>query len=334
MSILHELEIHLRKLTTQQCLIIDDSLFTDIAALSKYIDEKTNVAEYDIIIFDYATSYRRIHDEIQLSEQISQLTLPLPWLIVTSNFNFYQNSLEHIVYYPIFVIDVIDHNRNFVVEIQNYRLHTLGYLTFNYYYDRLLTLVKLFQQPWFDNCLINFPRLCEMSEHQIHNLESSKRSFAISERASLDGLISNAPYIADQSDPQILVYDLANKGFTECYINLSTESDYSSPQALITEKSIKPMLTGQISAVMGNTDINSHLINLGFEVFDHYINTSASTVGIRQRLEQVLSEITNLVPDLPTIWNDTLPQRRHNYELARSLDLKYTLQQELREKLN
>lgn len=140
-----------------------------------------------------------------------------------------------------------------------------------------------------------------------------------------------APLVADATDTQHEIVNLENRAFYDSYINVFTESDYPAPFA--TEKCVKPFLSGQFFAVVGCPDMYAHLKDLGFDLFDDYIPMPTHD-NLRPVLDELITSIKNLLPNIHEAWNSTYERRLHNYELSRSSKLRNTLTDSLRIKLN
>ena len=287
--------------------------------------------EYDIIIIDYATNYMRRELEEKLCEQLAQHTLPKPWIIITSDFKYFNQQHDHIVYYPIYLIDGLDKGGNTEIEINDLRTHSICFLTYHYHWHRVLILLALYQQMRFESCLINLPELSTLTDSQSHSLKNSLIYLNPEEKQLVDEMFGLAPLVADDTDIQVELVDIENKSFQNSYINIFTESDY--PKPFVTEKSVKPFLSGQFFAVFGHPAAYLHLKELGFDLFEDYLPMPQHK-NFRQNLQELMNTINGLIPNIVSVWNDTYQRRLHNYTLARSSQLRDKLCQRLLEKVN
>jgi hypothetical protein len=144
-------------------------------------------------------------------------------------------------------------------------------------------------------------------------------------------MFESAPIVADANDSQIEIVSLENRAFSDSYINIFTESDY--PRPFVTEKSVKPFLSGQFFAVFNEPSAYLHLKELGFDLFEDYL-PMPQHVDFRQNVKELMGLIANLIPNLGQIWDATYPRRLHNYQLSRSAELRDRLCYELRTRLN
>ena len=124
-----------------------------------------------------------------------------------------------------------------------------------------------------------------------------------------------APLVADRTDLKEEIVNIKNIAFSDAYINLLTESDY--PNVFVTEKSIKPFLAGQFSAVIAHPKVYKHLEDLGFDLLSDYINLNMDTLDIRENIVNIMSQITSIKDNIEDLWNSSYSRRMHNYNLVR-----------------
>jgi hypothetical protein len=262
---------------------------------------------------------------------LSQCTLPKPWFIVTSDFKYYNQQHSHIIYYPIYLIDGLDHGSNTEIEIKNQRSHNICFLTYHYHLHRILTMLELYTQTNFESCLINLPELNRLNNSQQQSLNNSFSYLTADEQQLVGEMFKLAPLVADPADLQENIVNLNNRAFNDSYINIFTESNY--PKPFVTEKSVKPFLSGQFFAVLNHPTAYLHLKELGFDLFEDYLPMPQDE-DIRQNIRELMNMINRLIPNIDSIWNDTYERRLHNYNLARSSKLRNNLCKQLQTQLN
>jgi hypothetical protein len=294
-----------------------------------YINSCPN--EYDFILIDYATNYTRSDIEETIFEQLSHSVLPKPWVIITSNFKYFNQTHSHIVYYPIYLIDGLDKGGNTEIEIKNQRSHNICYLTYHYHWHRILLLLALYADMNFESCLVNLSKLDTLTDSQAQSLQHSFVYLTKDEKSMVGSMFESAPIVADANDSQIEIVSLENRAFSDSYVNLFSESDY--PRPFVTEKSVKPFLSGQFFAVFNEPGAYLHLKELGFDLFEDYL-PMPQHLDFRQNVKELMRTIGNLIPNLGKIWDATYQRRLHNYRLSRSAALRDRLCYELRTRLN
>jgi hypothetical protein len=302
-----------------------DRIIIDLTCIDDCLDE------HDIIIIDCATNYIRTGNEEHIYNQLSQHTLPKPWIIITSDFKYYNQQHSHIIYYPVYLIDGLDKGGNTEIEIKNQRSYNTCFLTYHYHLHRILVMLALYTQNNFESCLINLPKLSTLSESQQQSLNNSLAYLTADEQQLVSDMFKMAPIVADIADLQGEIVDVNNKAFYDSYINIFTESDYPNP--FVTEKSVKPFLSGQFFAVFNNLDAYLHLKDLGFDLFEDYLPMPRHN-NFRQNVKELIETISNLIPQIDAVWDSTYERRLHNYQLSRSAELRDRLCYELSRRLN
>jgi hypothetical protein len=192
-------------------------------------------------------------------------------------------------------------------------------------------MLELYQQLRFNSCLINLPKLDTLTESRVESLTNSFAHLTTLEQQLVDEMFKLAPIVADDTDFQEEIVNLENRAFHDSYINIFTESDYSNP--FVTEKSVKPFLSGQFFAVFGHPTAYIHLKELGFDLFEDYLPMPQHD-DFRQNVRELIETISNLIPKIDAVWDATYERRLHNYRLSRSAKLRDQLCYELRIRLN
>lgn len=333
------IQYHLDPITDKKAFIVT---LPDLIPTYKYHRSTTDLTidltyinscpdDCDIIIIDYATNYMRAEIEENICNQLSQHTLSKPWIIITSDFKYFNQQHKHIVYYPIYLIDGLDKGGNTEIEIRNQRSHNICFLTYHYHWHRVLILLSLYQSMRFESCLINLPESTALNNSQTQSLKNSFFHLTLTERQLVEEMFKMAPLVADDTDIQVELVDIENSAFHNSYINIFTESDYSNP--FVTEKSVKPFLSGQFFAVFGHPTAYQHLKELGFDLFEDYLPIPQHK-DFRQNVQELMEAISNLIPKIDLVWDSTYERRLHNYRLSRSVELRARLCCDLRTRLN
>ena len=120
--------------------------------------------------------------------------------------------------------------------------------------------------------------------------------------------------------------DILHEAYTDSYVNLVTET-VTCPKVFMSEKTWKPIASGQLFMILGNPGTIKHLRNQGIDCFDDIIDHSYDTVqdtreriaGLHQSLDKLLKQ------DLYNINLLTKQRRAKNAELFWSNELYYEL---------
>jgi len=282
------------------------------------IVDSINSACHDMIVFDDATHYKRGFDVNNFFCRLKKLNLSRPWIILTSDFTYYHSSEDQIVYYPYHCFVNLDICRTTEVDIRSLRNNYLGFLPWHLYPVRLSFLLKFFQQDWFNKCLVNYLPEKILTATQKKILESSIQQLSPQELGVLKQFHVDFPngLVADMNDDRREIQYINNSANTDCYINFMIESEYDFP--FITEKSIKPYLCGQFSAVLSNNLLYNHLEEIGIDILKDYLDMYVPNIDVQERVDITIKKLSKLILNIEQIWIDTYQRRLENYNYVRS----------------
>ena len=120
--------------------------------------------------------------------------------------------------------------------------------------------------------------------------------------------------------------DILHEAYTDSYVNFVTEST-TCDKIFITEKTWKPIASGQLFVILGNQGIVKHLRDHGIDCFDDIIDHSYDAgEDPRERLFKLHESVNKLLKqDLYNINLLTKQRRTKNAELFWSNELYYEL---------
>jgi hypothetical protein len=138
------------------------------------------------------------------------------------------------------------------------------------------------------------------------------------ETATWENIKSTLP--TSRQDPmppndRLWVTNIQHPAFFDSYLHLVSEASVHD-KIFLTEKTWKPIASGQLFLIWGNAGIVDHLRRLGFDVFDDIIDHSYdSEPDHRSRLRMIHREIHRLVQvDFAEIYAKTLDRRQGNLQ--------------------
>jgi hypothetical protein len=117
------------------------------------------------------------------------------------------------------------------------------------------------------------------------------------------------------------VMSINHVAYNACYINIVTET-IMRPGLFVSEKTWKPVASGQFFIIVGCVGTIAHLRSLGVDVFDDIIDHSYDLEpNWRKRIELTNHSLRKfLEQDLDTIWHKTYERRLANQTRFFSLD--------------
>lgn len=116
------------------------------------------------------------------------------------------------------------------------------------------------------------------------------------------------------------IHGLDHPAYTDSYINIVSEHMVL-PGIYITEKTWKPIASGQFFLIIGAPGTVSHLRDLGVDVFDDIIDHDSydHLPDWRQRIDRIHEVVDHLVKqDLKSLFLSTQTRRERNVSLFRS----------------
>lgn len=265
--------------------------------LSIAIAKKFNV---DIILQEKASHCV----ELECPEFSSEWDIPFYYL--SSNFDFFYNSVPGILFYPywLLVAKTFPDNKLIFGTAQDInRKYFFSSICRNPSPHRIYNFIKLKQQKYFHKVywtLYNFPRR-----------KISKIFVTDSEWEEFEKYYQSAPLM--QNGEWECISDTGWDAFTNSYVNLTSET-YTGYNFL-SEKSFKPFLAGQIPIIFGPKNANKILSDIGFDMFydviDHTRYDNLPT--IEDRIDSMLDSIHSIADaNLSDVFEHTIHRRIEN----------------------
>lgn len=211
-------------------------------------------------------------------------------------------KLERLIYYPWWYI----YSKNRIldtIDIKKSRQFDLGCLHGNPRPHRIINYFAL--KDKFPN-----EKICS-TMHDQYPLPWRKDDLHLTsdEQARWESIRSTYP---DKSSIKSNV-DLNLPALADSYLYLVPETTVVD-RIFITEKTWKPIASGQLFLIFGNPGTIAHLRNLGVDTFDDIIDHSYDLIkNCRDRLDLIHNVIKDLLrQDLKQIWDDTYERRKEN----------------------
>lgn len=138
-----------------------------------------------------------------------------------------------------------------------------------------------------------------------------------SEKSAWNNIRSELPLRTHNSDEGVRVdADILHEAYTNSYVNFVTESTVCD-RIFITEKTWKPIASGQLFLILGNPGTVKHLRDQGIDCFDDIIDHSYDSIeDPRERIYKLTESLDKLLTqDLFTLNLLTKQRRTKNAEL-------------------
>lgn len=316
--------------------------------------EEINNSDIDLVIVPFSDHCYLIRE--QQIDYLNSLTIPHLILAATSDGKFVPQEIANHLNWIFFPYWAITYPTDLGVMIPTEatarcaeRTYLFSCLNGHPTFTRLVNLIWMMRNghvfTW-ENSIITCPKFTRFT-NETHDIDQTlaglEQSWPEGAQILLERVIPNLPLEhstvkpVQWYDPQdyINILSCTSAAFSDTYINIITETE--SPYSFISEKSLKPMINGQLfvtTAVPGTLDL---LRDIGFDTFDDIIEHSRYSeyhdklIRIKA-LHKRLEEISKL--DWTAIFRATEHRRMRNRELALSGNIARKYFQLLEQKIN
>lgn len=242
------------------------------------------------------------------------------FLYATSNYSYFRSNHDNIVYYPYYFFDFLYVPGLTKYDIKSKRPYKLQCLNLNPWVHRTINYLEMSKKPWFSECKFSFNWTLKLDNvdttpigaNTLHDLPEPE-SDEIKRR-----LANNTIPIFLEDWKHMNNPITSNQCFVhrDCYIDYVTENSVN--QEFITEKTWKPIFSGQLFLILGSKGIIAYLRKIGIDTFDDIIDHSYDQVeDLRTKISMIHQQLDRLMTsDLDTIWDNTYERRKKNLELV------------------
>lgn len=277
-----------------------------------------------LLVFDKSDG--PVDNELDYIAWIENLGLNRDYIIVTANYNYHFNKHPKIVHYPRYFFTMLNDVNTVIPDIVSARPYKLSCLNRNPWLHKSLNLLAMRNQTWFDQVQLSFGI-------QYSALPASPVS------ADLLRLITpNDVAYLESIYPMPIQLNGDNLGkfesnacptYQQCYIDYAPESRHD--QTFISEKTWKPIFSGQFFFILGPCGIIKYLRAIGIDVFDDLIDHSYdSESDLATKISMLMSSITKFLQnDLDQLWVATYSRRKKNLDLVYNLDFQQQMSADL-----
>jgi hypothetical protein len=266
---------------------------------------------------------------IQQYELLKQKVGNKDFVLLTSNYYYWQNKHPNIIYFPYYYFYFLSLS-NSVYDIKNHRPYQLMCFNLNPWVHRTKNLLKLSKKNWFNHCKLSFhwTYKTDKSDTTAIGLNTLSQLTQL-EKTELEKF--NFPIVVEDNWVLGGNFYVSNKSelYGQVMINYVTENTVQ--QEFITEKIWKPIFSGQLFYVLGSKNYIQHLRDIGVDVFDDIINHEYdNTDNLDCKIDLILADLDKLmISDLENIWNETYMRRKNNLDLLSSQEFSRLLSNDL-----
>mgnify|MGYP003338377696 CR=1 FL=1 len=274
-----------------------------------------NLKKHKLVILDFSTEHYGEHGLDYIYQELEESKLN--FLLLSHNPDDHQ-KFDRMFFYPHWyhwAIKGLRTSKTADPVNKTYKWSCLNavprpHRIYNYIYSR--------KQPYFNDSIFTF--------HNIHHYDPRNDDIQLDENTlnEWNQIKDSLPFKKILGSNTDSASDLPAN--SDSYVHLVTETTIC-PKIFMSEKTWKPIASGQFFLIFGNPGAISYLRNQGVDVFDDIIDHSYDhTLDWQTRLEQIHKQIEKLVSkNLNDLYINTHSRRQANIQkfLAGKFDEKY-----------
>jgi hypothetical protein len=285
-------------------------LQTNPAEFSSRYAFLNEVPRNKVTVIDFSQNYADTNLLNQLSDQLTDLKIPHILLSPDSMVSDNENLCHFPMFYLYGVVEwVDDYQRNF----DGKKIYDISCLNYNPHTHRIHNYVRLREKNykkimlgWWWHRLKSWNQTTDytIDPEILYKFDQLKQS---------ENVDANAKMPIGRKDS----LDIKHIAYQNSYINIVTETRMINELVLLTEKTWKPIASGQLFFIIGCQNSIAYLRSIGVDVFDDIIDHSYDSESDPARridlmhvsLEKLMSQ------NLAAIYQQTHERRQHNQQL-------------------
>ena len=295
-----------------------ESIFNEYLPKQSFIINNPSDVEYlynSKIKFHYVF-FNSCTNPVNVEKQIKNIDVKCNFYILTGLYKYHTHRIpdDRIKYFPFWAIwssyQTINYN-------DSYRKYRVSCLNGTPWVHRKLMYLALSQKSYFNDMIFTFGNRAYFESFP------SELALTVEENLNFSSLPNKVTFLDSDASWDVDV-SINHPAFTDCYINLVTETNVYNDTPMLSEKTFKPILAGQLFILLASPGAVQFLRDIGIDTFDDIINHSYDdTTDIRSRIQQILDQVDRLdQSDLNTIYTDIKPRLRRNSEFLRSQEFR------------
>ena len=291
---------------------------------NKYVPDNSLIVfdsiDYDIDVPDYVSHviFDAATNPVDIDQLLTNIKLD-KFHVITGLYSWYkkQSSDPRIKFFPFWAVwssaphtGILDmRNHRFQDCQKKYKVSCLNGSNWNH---RKLTYIELSKKSYFNDIIFSF------KNRPVAHDVGTGLNLNIEDNDQFSRLSPEVKFVSDDTDGIDLTIDHA--AYRETYINLVTETTISSLTPMLSEKTFKPIVAGQLFVLIAGPGAVQFLRDIGIDTFDDIIDHSYDTeTDDRTRIYSAIQQIDRLISmDLADIYNQIKPRLLRNSEYLKS----------------
>lgn len=191
--------------------------------------------------------------------------------------------------------------------------HLVSCLNGTQWTHRKLTYLSLYKKSYFSNMIFSF------NQRKHYGSLPEEDSLTDEELAEFN-ILPQIVKVDDNIDENFLDLSTMHPAYSQTYINLVTETTVNIETPMLSEKTFKPIVAGQLFVLIASPGCIQFLRNVGIDTFDDLIDHSYDQeLDLRTRINLAVSQVDRLVQlDLDQLYTKIKPRLLKNSEYFRS----------------
>lgn len=276
------------------------------------LEKIQEAARHGPLVLDCSTDPFNGHEKI-VKKQLKDLIDD--FYILTGDTNYLDDSDGTILYYPTFFVETIEfppHDRSVLTGHRNY---FLGCLNGRSRIHRIENYIKLKKKKFMKDCIFTIHRQFD------YEVEKKESQDDFCDRSILIDYFEAQKSLPQRTDKNDLTS--THSAYTDCFINLVTETSVSDNQVFLSEKTFKPFTTGQFALWVSSAGTVARLRKFGFDMFDDVIDHGYDKEpNWHRRIDMIHNELDRLYSmDISSIFQNCTERRVRNFDRLYSDEL-------------
>lgn len=257
------------------------------------------------IIFDDATN------PIDVVKHTAQINLK-QYTILTGLYSYHNLTSSYIHFFPFWAIwmsnpvtGIIDRRQHkFSTHTKKYKVSCLNGTP---WLHRKFLYLKLKNKSYYNDLIFSFGNRPSYTplDHELILTDDELKEF---------NQLPASVAFTDSDSVSGIDLTISHPAYQQSYVNLVTETTVNPATPMLSEKTFKPIVAGQLFVLIAPPQAIQFLRNIGIDTFDDIIDHSYDNIlDTRQRIETAITQIDQLMTmDLEKIYSQLRPRLERN----------------------
>ena len=278
-----------------------------------------HIAKGKLIVNMSADPFNRYEETVV--NELSKLTDN--FLVLSGDVTYFLKPTDHICFFPFWYLirkyQLVDlPPRQATAKTCTYKLSSLNS---NNRYHRIESFIKLKEKSYFNQLLFVMHYNWNADRKDLERRQIPKEFWN-------DDIIKKFDLWQPVEAPKPNNGLMNHPAYLDSYINYATETSILDGTIFVSEKTWKPVVSGQLGIWLSNPGTVNFLRSVGFDVFDDIMDNHLydKETNLNQRIDMIHQVIDRLMTlDLAQVFHDTTDRRQANLDRFYSGDLEELL---------